>query len=161
MQSYLIGLWFTLRTHASLVYQTQTPLRQSIYHRLVPINIFQSLLPHSTTQQQHNINSLPNDLQPHNQNQATPPVPRPMSAPSTTIPSQSILLHHNDGAINTIHLASLHNPQAANFVRHAQEPEEEEEVVGHDSPNWSKMKSGIVLLSCTAAYSFIAGKIES
>ena len=38
------------------------------------------------------------------------------------------------------------------------EPDEEEEVSGHDSPNWSKLKSGIVLLSCTAFYSFIAGK---
>ncbi|RGB30313.1 Sodium/calcium exchanger protein [Rhizophagus diaphanus] len=32
----------------------------------------------------------------------------------------------------------------------------EEEPGGHDSPNWSKTKSGIVLLACTALYSIIA-----
>ncbi|CAI2172519.1 10871_t:CDS:10 [Funneliformis geosporum] len=85
--SYLIGLWFTLRTHAALVYQTHATNPQSIYQQ----------------------NSLQN-------------------------------------------AASQH----ISFIRHPNEPEEEEEVGGHDSPNWSKFKSGIVLLSCTAFYSLIA-----
>lgn len=81
-----------------------------------------------------------------------------MSAPSSAIPIQSILVHNDDD--NTINLASVANQPTIN-LRHANEPEEaeeEEEVRGHDSPNWGKFKSGFVLLSCTALYSFIAGK---
>lgn len=86
-----------------------------------------------------------------------------MSAPSSAIPVQSIqsiLVHNDDNAINLTSVPNnLHNQQSIN-LRHANEPEEEEEeeVHGHDSPNWGKFKSGFVLLSCTALYSFIAGK---
>ncbi|CAB4404990.1 unnamed protein product [Rhizophagus irregularis] len=153
--SYLIGLWFSLRTHAALVYQTpqERPERpQSIYQRWVPVNIIQQLLPHSPNflqQQQQHIN-------PQNEH-LPPPLPRAMSAPSSAIPIQSILVHNDDD--NTINLASVANQPTIN-LRHANEPEEaeeeEEEVHGHDSPNWGKFKSGFVLLSCTALYSFIA-----
>ncbi|CAG8634112.1 13280_t:CDS:2 [Rhizophagus irregularis] len=99
--SYLIGLWFSLRTHAALVYQTpqERPERpQSIYQRWVPVNIIQQLLPHSPNflqQQQQHIN-------PQNEH-LPPPLPRAMSAPSSAIPIQSILVHNDD---NTINLAS-------------------------------------------------------
>ncbi|CAI2171729.1 17216_t:CDS:2 [Funneliformis geosporum] len=145
--SYLIGLWFTLRTHAALVYQTHATNPQSIYQRLVPINIIQQFLPHSISQS--------NTPHPHNQNSLPLSLQRPMSVPN--VGNQRF--RHDDVNENTIHLEnSLQNAasQHISFIRHPNEPEEEEEVGGHDSPNWSKFKSGIVLLSCTAFYSLIA-----
>ncbi|CAG8511324.1 10801_t:CDS:10 [Funneliformis caledonium] len=115
--SYLIGLWFTLRTHAALVYQTHATNPQSIYQRLVPINIIQQFLPHSISHSQ-------TSNHPHPQNQT-----------------------------NSLQNAAS---QHISFIRHPHEHEEEEEIGGHDSPNWGKVKSGIVLLSCTAFYSLIA-----
>ncbi|GBB98387.1 hypothetical protein RclHR1_03210008 [Rhizophagus clarus] len=160
--SYLIGLWFSLHTHASLVYQTsqtpQTPHEhserpQSIYQRLVPVNIIQQLLPHSPTflhpqqHQQHHVNSESEHL--------APPLPRSMSAPSSAI--HSILVHNDDNTINLASVANnFHNPQNISFRNVNESEEEEEEVHGHDSPNWGKFKSGFILLSCTALYSFIA-----
>jgi Ca2+:H+ antiporter len=157
----LIGLWFSLRTHAALVYQTHHTRPQSIYQRLVPLNIIHNLLPQTPSffypHQQHNVNNPNSSDNPHQDNQNTISssiLPRPMSAPIPVGPS----IH--DSIENTFHLAnvanSLQNPQV---IRHVYEPEEEEGVSGHDSPNWSKLKSGIVLLSCTAFYSFIAGKV--
>lgn len=37
-----------------------------------------------------------------------------------------------------------------------EEDEEDEEAAGHDSPNWSKTKSFIILFGCTLLYSLIA-----
>ena len=153
MQSYLLGLWFSLRTHASLVYSSshQHELRpQSIYHRLVPMNIINQLLPQTpslfTYHPHHNINPSQNPI-------PAMALPRPMSAPN---PDGQSILHQYGSVDNAIHLAnvasSLQNPNLS-------EHEEEMGSGGHDSPNWSKLKSGFVLVSCTLLYSFIAGKL--
>jgi hypothetical protein len=81
-----------------------------------------------------------------------------LSAPSVALPVQSILVHNDENTINLANANNFHNQQTIN-LRHVNEPEEEEEgAYSHDSPNWGKFKSGFVLLSCTALYSFIAGK---
>lgn len=49
-------------------------------------------------------------------------------------------------------------PPVAAFV-HAKEPDEEddeEEIAGHDSPNWGKVKSYTILCACTILYAIIA-----
>ncbi|CAI2180677.1 8561_t:CDS:10 [Funneliformis geosporum] len=175
--SYVIGLWFTLRTHAALVWQTghhpntfvdNTNTRStSIYKKIVPEYILQQLLPHpnphdTSSQHLHPSNPHSNSLYPSSQNASNTPststvLPqRPNSVPG---PSSTTNLQHN--IHNLDHLATLTSqghfiPSNASLIRFAHEPEEEEEPCGHDSPNWSKVKSGIVLLSCTALYSLIA-----
>lgn len=50
-------------------------------------------------------------------------------------------------------------PVPASAFIHAREPEEEaeeEEAAGHDSPNWSKVKSFTILFGCTLLYSIVA-----
>ncbi|CAG8502799.1 1115_t:CDS:10 [Ambispora leptoticha] len=148
--SYLIGLWFTLRTHAAILWQPiQHPTfaepadptinrSNSIYKRIIPIplTMLQSLIPshHSSMPPSHPAQTTINQNSAH----LTSGNVRPQSAPGPII-----------------HLGPSHT-QNQPLLRHAHEPEEEEEHGGHDSPNWSKLKSGIVLLSCTALYSVIA-----
>ncbi|KAG9304178.1 hypothetical protein G9A89_019740 [Geosiphon pyriformis] len=170
--SYLIGLWFTLRTHASLLWQTShhhptfsetadssINRNASIYKRIIPLHILQNLIPHSSLLShptENNINSTP---APHstghsNSNRNL----RPLSAPGhigqqsdhSILPDEN--LHIAQVAVAAATLAA----QNQRALRHAHEPEEEEEHGGHDSPNWSKLKSGIVLVVCTLLYSIIA-----
>lgn len=48
-------------------------------------------------------------------------------------------------------------PLAAAYIPpYDNEENEDEEVAGHDSPNWSKSKSFIILFGCTLLYSIIA-----
>lgn len=63
---------------------------------------------------------------------------------------------NHDGHGNNSSLPTTVAPVAA-FV-HAKDPEdeEEEEAAGHDSPNWSKVKSFTILFACTLLYSIIA-----
>jgi Ca2+:H+ antiporter len=76
-----------------------------------------------------------------------------MSAPSPSLNTDVHNLHNLAQVTSTL---SSQNQQPIQ-IRFAHEPEEEEEEIGgHDSPNWSKIKSGIVLLACTALYSIIA-----
>ncbi|CAG8516695.1 5516_t:CDS:2 [Ambispora gerdemannii] len=168
--SYIIGLWFTLRTHAALLWQpihhttfveTADSINRSnsIYRRIIPLHMLQSLIPHHSS---------------------VPPPYVPPSYPANTTINQNSALHNPVGGNlrpqsapgPIIHIGPSHDENirisdvaaaaaAANFeaqnqpsLRHAYE--EEEEPGGHDSPNWSKLKSCIVLLSCTALYSFIA-----
>ncbi|PKC72903.1 hypothetical protein RhiirA1_336626 [Rhizophagus irregularis] len=142
--SYLIGLWFTLRTHASLVWQTSHHLHTPhtyVYNtnpHSAPIKKFGSQIQQLTNTYSTQTSTLPQ---------------RPMSAPSTSLNTPE---HNNihDLAHLTATLSSQNQPSQIQ-IRFAHEPEEEEPG-GHDSPNWSKTKSGIVLLACTALYSIIA-----
>ncbi len=183
-------MWFTLRTHVALVWQTghhhtftdNTNARPtSIYKKIIPEYILQQLLPHPNHPNSHapdphsnphnlHTHSHPNNLHPHTNPshqqplQHTPNIPiassqRPISAPA---PGSNVHDQHNIHSLDGIDatLSSQNHlipPANLSLIRFAHEPEEEEEEqVGHDSPNWSKVKSAIVLLSCTALYSLIA-----
>jgi Ca2+:H+ antiporter len=155
-QSYLIGLWFTLRTHASLVWQTSHHPHPHTSHTYIyntnphsaPIKkhgsqIQQLIHPQTHQQILNNTISTPTTTLPQ----------RPMSAPSTSLNTTDHNMH--DLANLTATLSSQNQPSQIQ-IRFAHEPEEEDEPGGHDSPNWGKIKSGIVLLTCTAFYSIIA-----
>jgi Ca2+:H+ antiporter len=65
--------------------------------------------------------------------------------------------------VNAAGTATTTSPHAANitaFLQPPKDPEEDEgedeEAAGHDSPNWSKTKSFIILFGCTLLYSIIA-----
>ncbi|CAG8516639.1 23337_t:CDS:2, partial [Racocetra persica] len=145
--SYAIGLWFTLNTHAALVWQSshQTPEpEQSIYRRLVPLHILQQLLPHHSTQDS--------------------PVGTTHSARPTSAPDSNTDINHNSPLNDrNIHLDTI--AAAVSFAENQQlRPttyESDEEIVGHDSPNWGKTKSVVVLLTCTILYTLIAEMLIS
>ncbi|CAJ0827488.1 15097_t:CDS:10 [Entrophospora sp. SA101] len=152
-KSYLIGLWFTLRTHAALVWQTghhhtfadqNTQNNRISLYKKITNTLMHSLPIYNTHPQQHQQHQQ--QLQQH---QHQPPTlhHRPMSAFDAGH-------HHHHLSPENINIAQV----AANLdqLRFAYDPEEEEEPVGHDSPNWSKLKSGIVLVICTILYSAIA-----
>ncbi|RHZ86127.1 hypothetical protein Glove_54g38 [Diversispora epigaea] len=172
--SYLIGLWFTLRTHASLVWQTSQhhqnqnqvstdnqdsrdhQTRLSLYKRLSPLQLLQQLL------------HLSNPTSTSNPNQPNTTTERPISAPSqlSQLPTHHVQFplpgssNENTNLMSqdqNIHFATV-AAAAASLAAQAQQfdEEEEEEIAGHDSPNWSKLKSGIILILCTILYSIIA-----
>lgn len=59
--------------------------------------------------------------------------------------------------LNTTGTATATNPSPSLAYVHANEEEgEDEEAAGHDSPNWSKTKSFVILFGCTLLYSIIA-----
>ncbi|CAG8500840.1 8802_t:CDS:10 [Paraglomus occultum] len=124
--SYSIGLCFSLGTHASLVWHSYHA------HESEPSSargsLYKRLIPLHMLQQ-----ILPGSTHyTHGSGlhqDIPPPNPRPQSAPTSAV-----------------------NYDTYNMAQ----PEEEEEPGGHDSPNWSKFKSGVVLVLCTVAYSFIA-----
>ncbi|CAG8789799.1 22192_t:CDS:2, partial [Dentiscutata erythropus] len=143
--SYLIGLWFTLHTHAALMWQQQSSHHasehdQSIYKRLVPLHILQQILPQSS---QHNgpvgTTTATRSM--------TEPIPSTNISPTSPLPGNNIPFDTIAAAAATI----AENQR----LRHAYESEEEE-AAGHDSPNWSKVKSVIVLITCTILYTVIA-----
>ncbi|KAG1429238.1 hypothetical protein G6F58_000136 [Rhizopus delemar] len=134
--AYIIGLLFSLHTHADMVWKSSNPKHDSheipAQQRVYPVHIIR---PHS--QELH---------QPHHQNDVAStniviPVHKQSSAPLMTV----------------VPPVQTSNPPLAYI--HAKEPEEEEEeeaAAGHDSPNWGKMKSYTVLFGCTLLYSIIA-----
>jgi Ca2+:H+ antiporter len=85
---------------------------------------------------------------------SAPTIPqRPMSAPGPSLDTDEHNIH------NLAHVGAALSSQGIQSqipIRFAHESEEDDDAGGHDSPNWSKIKSGIVLVSCTALYSIIA-----
>jgi len=161
-KSYSIGLCFSLGTHASLVWHSYhahesepSTGRASIYKRLIPLHMLQQILPGSAHYNAQG-SGLHQDL--------PTPNPRPQSAPTSAVHYDTYNMAQVAAAAAAAAAVAATTSDSANLgthptpsVRHAHEPEEDEEPGGHDSPNWSKFKSGVVLVLCTIAYSFIAG----
>ncbi|KAL7311058.1 hypothetical protein PS15m_008871 [Mucor circinelloides] len=145
--AYVIGLLFSLHTHADMVWKNPTstttkhPIVEAhtatVVHpqRVYPVHII------SQQEQEHPNEQTPiNAYSIHAVDQSTTSL---IANPSTT----------TNGTTAT---TTLSQPLA--FV-HAKEPEEEEEeeaAAGHDSPNWGKSMSYSVLFGCTLLYSIIA-----
>ncbi|RUO96833.1 hypothetical protein BC936DRAFT_141396, partial [Jimgerdemannia flammicorona] len=73
-------------------------------------------------------------------------------------------VHAGSVHAGSVHAGSVHAhtpPVTQPTIPAVERGEEEvvdEEAAGHDSPNWSKEKSVVVLLGCTVLYSLIAGR---
>ncbi|KAI7876280.1 hypothetical protein K492DRAFT_210460 [Lichtheimia hyalospora FSU 10163] len=139
--AYVIGIVFSLRTHVDMVWK-----KQSQHHdNEQPLSYYQKLLPnhilsHTRHEQHHHSTQHANDPTANLSSQAT----------SASATERSDLVH----TVNDSHLLPTIIPATA-YV-HVKEPEEEEEVGGHDSPNWSRSKSFTILFGCTVLYSIIA-----
>ncbi|KAG2213176.1 hypothetical protein INT47_011325, partial [Mucor saturninus] len=131
--AYIIGLLFSLHTHADMVWKSSSALpkpHEAPHPRVYPVAII------------HPNHPVINEQTPLNA--ADPQVLR------------AVVSHPTPATPVTEAPLPVHAPIA--FV-HAKEPEEEEEeeaAAGHDSPNWGKSKSYTVLFGCTLLYAIIA-----
>ncbi|KAF9173800.1 hypothetical protein BGX20_002066 [Mortierella sp. AD010] len=162
--AYLIGIWFSLRTHVKQIWHEthQPPIQDSsIYRKLLPTHIVQQLLHYgSGTASTHRPLATSGDaelgnFQPSANHQATSAHSgvserRPSHSASTTGTSAAPALHPAAQGL----LSSFAMDQDS--LKHEHGESDEEAHGGHDSPNWSKAKSATVLLSCTILYSIIA-----
>ncbi|ANB13438.1 Vnx1p [Sugiyamaella lignohabitans] len=127
--SYVIGLWFTLRTHAAMIWATPTVSEQPMFQHL------QNIIPSATTQQ-----VVPAGLLTGTQ---------PFVPPTTPVnPSQQGSVRRQ----STKHVAMAVPPVA--HVKEDMAPESE--GGGHDAPNWGRLKSSVILLGATVLYAIIA-----
>lgn len=133
--SYVIGLWFTLRTHASIIWSTPTASELGHSTSLQPL----------TTQPVHHQRSQVN-LHQHAQATSENAVPDPQ------LLSQPDQAHqHGQGPDKT--------PTKQKHVviqGPTKEHEQEAESGGHDAPNWGRTKSSVILLGATVLYAIIA-----
>ncbi|KAF9438200.1 hypothetical protein BGZ76_009218 [Entomortierella beljakovae] len=173
--AYLIGIWFSLRTHVKQIWSEPTPKSvrdSSIYKKLLPTHILQQILHYGTGAPLPSINRPRSgvedaaelgNLSPGNAGHST------SNYHSTSLhggleerrpPHTAPETHGTGGNINpTAHglLSSLSVEHDGVKSDHGDEEEDDDEAHGgHDSPNWSKAKSATVLLSCTVLYSIIA-----
>ncbi|KAF9816892.1 hypothetical protein IEO21_03766 [Rhodonia placenta] len=184
--SYLIGLWFSLRTHASQIWQNPQQLLQhmdfpsqsgqnrlSVYHRLLPgIHA-----PQNQSQSATSSTQLPASSSGRRISYANPPV----------IQTQGLtpLMETVDHAIKDTGLQPTSLPAnmttddftravavaTVSALRHQQHHSRSPARVrisateleaaagghgGHDAPSWSRTTSASVLLACTALYAIIA-----
>ncbi|KAK3842237.1 MAG: hypothetical protein J3R72DRAFT_443285 [Linnemannia gamsii] len=178
--AYLIGIWFSLRTHVKQIWHEPQPRSvrdSSIYKKLLPIHILQQLLHYGTGSNPNPTSNNSNSNRPLSGEEAAE-MGRftPADAGYSTSNYQSTGIH---GGLNERHAAhpgpeahgtgaAIH-PAAQGLLNslaaepdalksdHGDDDEDDDEAHGgHDSPNWSKGKSATVLLGCTVLYSIIA-----
>ncbi|KAI9591763.1 hypothetical protein BDF19DRAFT_416852 [Syncephalis fuscata] len=170
--AYLVALWFTLRTHVKLIYHQEptqqenaNALRASFYKRL--------------------LQQMPPMLGGSN-SQANGPIRAPVSAPAATNRSSTATINGtNINSVNGAQGHTQAHPPSApvshghtlnvaiplDVMQPAQILIEDEAQKanqaggahgdggghgGHDAPEWSKLKSSVVLLSCTVLFAAVA-----
>ncbi|KAF9569218.1 hypothetical protein EC968_002656 [Mortierella alpina] len=160
--AYLIGIWFSLRTHVKQIWHEPQPPNMrdsSIYRKLLPTHIVQQLLHYGSgahTAAPHR--PVPTAGDTEMGHHAAPGYQTMSGHGGEERRTPSIGPESRDGP--TLHpaaqglLSSLTMEQDS--LKHEHDDEEDEAHGGHDSPNWSKAKSATVLLGCTVLYSIIA-----
>ncbi|KAF9908204.1 hypothetical protein EC991_010130 [Linnemannia zychae] len=177
--AYLIGIWFSLRTHVKQIWHEPQPRSvrdSSIYKKLLPIHILQQLLHYGTGSNPSTAANNSNSNRPISGEEAAEMGRFTPADGYSTSNYQSTGIHgglnerrapHSSpeahGAGTAIHPAAqgLLNSLAAEpdtlKSDHGDDEDDDDEAHGgHDSPNWSKAKSATVLLGCTVLYSIIA-----
>lgn len=178
--AYLIGIWFSLRTHVKQIWHEpqQPSIRDSsIYKKLLPKHIVQQLLHYGTDSTSAPVarplnagngglvggdaelgHAATQDLRslPTTANDRRPPhsAPAADSAHAISTGVAPALYPAAHGLLSTFSMDQ-------ESVKHDHDEDEDEEHGGHDSPNWSKSKSATVLLVCTVLYSIIAGMFSA
>ncbi|KAI9292139.1 hypothetical protein K502DRAFT_295832 [Neoconidiobolus thromboides FSU 785] len=181
--TYLIGLWFALRTHTKLIYappSNPSKMLQSIYNKLLPGHILEQLN-FSSKKVEPNQNSDNATLHSVNVvecNTQTDPIPdeEPSSSnsPTTKIGPETtafenletIPLAMHQSIVDAIHMTHNNNKSYSRDAGiFSDDDEDDDEVGGHDAPEWSKLKSAVILCSCTILFSLIAevmvGSVDS
>ncbi|KAF9427630.1 hypothetical protein BGZ76_002244 [Entomortierella beljakovae] len=146
--AYLIGIWFSLRTHVQQIWHEQPnhPQDSSIYKKLLPIHIVQQLLHYGTGSTTSRPLANPSD--PESGSFQSSNAARQNSYP-TGSHSASDFHPAAQGLLSSLSMDQGH-------LKNVHDDEDGEGHGGHDSPNWSKAKSGTVLITCTVLYSIIA-----
>lgn len=157
VQSYLVGLWFSLRTHASQIWQNaQIPHEQGAAHRPAAsqglnerASIYQRVLPAKWTGTPLQTPSI-GARHASGKRDSIPPMTLPQTMSSADF--------HR--AVEATTVIPIHHPRQTSHVREVSHSKgEEAEGGGHDAPNWSRTKSAGVLMGCTALYAVIAGRV--
>ncbi|KAG2236654.1 hypothetical protein INT48_000209 [Thamnidium elegans] len=164
--AYIIGLVFSLHTHVDMVWKSNDTSQKknanlTYYERLMPTHIISQLIHHAPPQEQDS------ESQTHGNTstsqiaalRGTPQEAAHISYTSIGSGSSPIPVLNAAGTASSPSLAG--GPNLATTYLHTREigeedEDEEEEAAGHDSPNWSKSKSFIILFGCTLLYSLIA-----
>ncbi|ORZ21313.1 hypothetical protein BCR42DRAFT_407281 [Absidia repens] len=170
---YVIGLVFSLHTHVDMVWDSNTKhhdnqqqQQQSYYQKLLPGHIISHLIHssnHQQQQQQQQSNIGENANIPYKPGHPIMSVTNPSTGSnhtisSTHLPRQSSMPIHST-TLAPVSSAPTPEPATVAAFIHAKEPDEEddeEEMAGHDSPNWGKVKSFTILCACTILYAIIA-----
>ncbi|KAI8885270.1 hypothetical protein K501DRAFT_246441 [Backusella circina FSU 941] len=138
--AYIIGIVFSLRTHVDMVWQSNNSKNKSkkstYYQKLLPMHIISHLM-YPNTNDDSDSQHVP-EQQAHNT--------------YNSIPSTSSTINNTTSP----QIAFIPAKNLQEFDYRNEEEEEEEEGAGHDSPNWSKTKSFVILFGCTILYSIIA-----
>lgn len=134
--AYVCGLYFTLRTHASLIWATNSHEQQAMQNK----TITGDLRSPSITSLDNSLNrgkQGPSDLQYQG---VSSPRPNMKSTDSYRVKTPS---------------TPKQGPSKQNY-KDELEAQEEEGGGGHDAPNWSQKKSTVILLGATILYAVIA-----
>lgn len=143
--AYVCGLFFTLRTHASLIWATNSHEQQALQSR-----------------KDDNVLNTPSIL--------SLEVPAPRGRPTVLSLGEGLgsglrmptLITASNADLSKLKVPMSPKPNTARQnVTYApqtkeQEPEPEQEGGAHDAPNWSRNKSTIILLGATFLYAIIA-----
>jgi Ca2+:H+ antiporter len=158
--SYIIGLWFTLRTHAAMIWST--PTASELAPGLINPKIEQAHhhfhhLPTATEQSQHRTTLPPPAVAPDQQpaGSSTATASATQGGGNLRRHSSTKLPGHKHVSIQTSNpttpgTATPHNAKDATAAHDHHEDD------GHDAPNWSRAKSTVILLGATVLYAIIA-----
>lgn len=207
--SYLIGLWFTLRTHAAVIWNAEveekkheenmhasTTLRASqpsttaesssidvrdspLYKRILGQSLKQAGLPQRSDDYSRQSSTTPHVVPPKSSAEGSSSkfrVPGLSEADNQTIVREvaeiaatTAVLAQRERMTRKVsgNFQSVHNPpRQSHAPRPATVVPDGEETLnqapadaghgGHDAPNWSRMKSTVILLGATVLYAIIA-----
>ncbi|KAL8276252.1 hypothetical protein RQP46_011326 [Phenoliferia psychrophenolica] len=171
--SYLIGLWFSLRTHASQIWQnaqtsheqapprplttTQIPQdRSSLYKRVLPSHLVGAKQNRDSV-----VGGLPVAYSPSlaaprtaKSDAAVPGLELPHGLTAEEFSRAFEVVNATAEAMRSQPHPAIHRQPS--HVREVSKAEEEDGQGGHDAPNWSRSKSASVLMGCTVLYAIIA-----
>ncbi|KAI8144801.1 Sodium/calcium exchanger protein-domain-containing protein [Fennellomyces sp. T-0311] len=161
--AYVIGIVFSLHTHVDMVWKkpqdNHTPQHGSLsyYQKLMPGH-FISHMVHHPGQHPAQAQQSPSIQHDGKQHVSESSIQIPYSPVVAMAPSSSNEGKHPAHQPDVRPDSTVIPTVAPVAFVHAKEPEEEEEeeAAGHDSPNWSKVKSFTILFGCTLLYSIIA-----
>ncbi|KAI8603071.1 Sodium/calcium exchanger protein-domain-containing protein [Dissophora ornata] len=176
--AYLIGIWFSLRTHVKQIWHEPQPRSvrdSSVYKKLLPTHILQQILHYGTGAPlpANNLNRPHSGADDAEMGRFTPAdaghstanyhstslhggLEERRSPQSVPEPSSIQATGHPDTQGLLSSLSAEHGGLKSDHGDEDDEDDDDEAHGGHDSPNWSKAKSATVLLGCTVLYSIIA-----
>ena len=134
--AYVCELYFTLKTHASLIWATDSHELAAQHVRKEPSVRSSSMISLEIA--------------------AKPQRPNAEYQPKFAAPYSKTLTPTLKDPRKTLHSLKTASPVRNALLAKTEDDETEEEVGGHDAPNWSKTQSYVILLGATLLYAVIA-----